>query len=219
MRATAFTGSASSCWRPSSAARRVRRSGRSRWCSPPNAAIPRTFHAAPRVCDGAWPHRPRPGAAPGACRSSVRISSSRIRPSLRRNRSAMRYGAGWLPVVIGATVTVSKWSCISGGEMITQGRVFWISLPNVGSSAASQISPRTTPAAGRLTTCDRCHRHCRTPAILVRRRPPRRWRATPPPNPSASVVAPAQGSADHPPVACPRRHLPPVRVERDPASV
>jgi hypothetical protein len=42
------------------------------------------------------------------CRSSVRSWSSSIRPFFRRNRSGTRYGAGWLPVVIGATVTVRR---------------------------------------------------------------------------------------------------------------
>jgi hypothetical protein len=36
----------------------------------------------------------------------------------------MREGAGRLPVVIGAAITVRKRSFISGGETIRQGRVF-----------------------------------------------------------------------------------------------
>ena len=57
----------------------------------------------------------------------------------------MRYGAGRLPVVIGATVTVRRKSCISGGEMITHGRVFWISLPIVGSSVANHTFAANHP--------------------------------------------------------------------------
>ena len=36
-------------------------------------------------------------------------------------------------VVIGATITVRRYWFSSSGEMTRQGRVFWISLPSMGS--------------------------------------------------------------------------------------
>lgn len=84
--------------------------------------------------------------------STVRICSSRIKPAFPWKRTGIRDGADRLPVVIGAAVTMGKRSFISGGDTTKHGRVFWISLPIVGSSAASQTSPRTTrkPTAERL---------------------------------------------------------------------
>ena len=54
--------------------------------------------------------------------------------------------AGWAPVVMGATITVRRWAFISTGEITTQGRVFRISLPTVGSSWASHASVRANTA-------------------------------------------------------------------------
>jgi hypothetical protein len=40
-------------------------------------------------------------------------------PFLPWKLTGMRKGAGWLPGVIGATITVLKWLCISGSEITT----------------------------------------------------------------------------------------------------
>jgi hypothetical protein len=124
--------------------------------------------------------------------SRARICSKRMRPDLPWKRTRMREGAGRLPVVIGAAMMVGKRSFISGGETIRQGRVFWISLPAVGSSEASHTSPRVIakpllPRFG-LTTAT-----CRRPRSRTgAKRHPRlrvpRSRRTPPPNLPAAVL-------------------------------
>jgi hypothetical protein len=85
--------------------------------------------------------------------SMDRIWSSKINPFFPPCDREIRNGAGVLFVVIGATITVRKWSCISGGDMTTQGRDFLISLPTVGSSVTSHMSPRLTNPSPNLVRC------------------------------------------------------------------
>ena len=66
--------------------------------------------------------------------SRVRIWSSKMSPDFPLNVMGIRNAADREPVVMGATMTVRKCSSISGGEIKTQGLVFCISLPTVGSS-------------------------------------------------------------------------------------
>jgi len=123
--------------------------------------------------------------------SRARICSSRMRPDLPWKRTGMREGAGRFPVVIGAAMTVGKWSFISGGDTIRQGRVFWVSLPMVvGSSAASHTSPHVMPRPPRrfcLTTATRRHPRSRTEAKRDPRLRVPRSRRMPPPSPHAVV--------------------------------
>ena len=67
----------------------------------------------------------------------------------------LRCPPGGCPVAVGAAIIVRKKSFISGGETTTQGRVFWISLPGVGSSAARQISLRCGGLAAAITSAGR----------------------------------------------------------------
>jgi hypothetical protein len=71
-------------------------------------------------------------------------------PDFPLNVMGIRNAADLDPVVMGATMTVCKWLSISGGEIKTQGLVFCISLPTVGSSCINQISP-VANAAGFTT--------------------------------------------------------------------
>ena len=86
----------------------------------------------------------RPSRVTSRPLSTVRIWSSTIWPALRWNVTGTRVGYGRPLVVMGATMTV--WMCrfISSGEMITQGRVFWISCPSLGSSRTRYTSKRET---------------------------------------------------------------------------
>ena len=90
--------------------------------------------------------------------SKVRIWSNKMRPDFPLKVIGIRKAAERDPVVMGATMTVRKWFNISGGEIKTQGLVFWISLPTVGSSWTNQISPVANSAG--VTTSNPCHRHC-----------------------------------------------------------
>ncbi len=61
-------------------------------------------------------------------------------------------GAVRLPLVTGATIRVGRCALSSGGEITTQGRVFWLSLPTVGSRSISQtIRPLACRPPARYT--------------------------------------------------------------------
>jgi hypothetical protein len=74
----------------------------------------------------------------GHARNSALQSTGRPH---RREVNAMRKRARLDPVVMGATITARKCPFMSSGEITTQGRVFCISLPTVGSNRAV---PRST---------------------------------------------------------------------------
>lgn len=90
--------------------------------------------------------------------SIVRIWSKTINPVLPLNVNGIRKAAGCDPVVMGATITVRRWFSISGGEISTHGRVFWISLPTVGSSCTNHTSP-VAKLAGRFAWLTIAVRH------------------------------------------------------------
>lgn len=121
------------------------------------------------------------------CRSTARSWSRATCPRFPWKRTGTLTGYGRVTVVIGATMTVCRCWFISSGEMIKQGRVFWISTPWVGSNVTSQTSSRR---GGRSTTaipCDRTHSVLRSPKG-VRRVPPGQPRGMLPPNLGAAGV-------------------------------
>ena len=77
--------------------------------------------------------------------SIVRIWSRATCPVLPLNLSCTLDGYCRAAVVIGAMIIVRNHWFISSGDIIRQGRVFWISEPIVGSRLTSQISNRLTP--------------------------------------------------------------------------
>lgn len=76
--------------------------------------------------------------------STVRSWSRATYPTRRWKRHVGRQGYAWPPVVIGATIAVLRWPFSSSGDTTTQGRVFLMSLPSVGSRRTRHTCPRRT---------------------------------------------------------------------------